>query len=66
MATRHVRAYDYVRNHCKVGDTVVLESGKSLLVGDVNILGGVCDDCTLQGSVEASCGEDCCSTEELV
>jgi len=28
-----------------VGDRIRLDSGEELLIGDVNELGGVCDDC---------------------
>ncbi|MBI2449671.1 hypothetical protein HYV49_05235 [Candidatus Pacearchaeota archaeon] len=29
-----------------IGKLLTLKNGKKLLVGDINVLGGVCDDCT--------------------
>lgn len=33
-------------NKTKVGDVIETKNGKRLLIGDINNLGGVCDDCT--------------------
>lgn len=35
----------YINTRLKPGTVVVLENGTKLLVGDINPLGGVCDDC---------------------
>ena len=31
---------------CLVGTKLVLNNGQELLIGDVNTMGGICDDCT--------------------
>ena len=35
-----------------VGSYIIMKDGRRLLVGDVNQLGGVCDDCLEEGEVE--------------
>ena len=34
-----------------VGTIIKMKDGRELLVGDVNQLGGVCDDCTERGEI---------------